>query len=153
MNIIFDKRIDPFNVKSILGKLNDILYSYYPITKEIKMYNIDKSSSNYMSEVVKYKDIIMDPNKTPETYLKYIQDNIPSNYQSQTFNLITEKIEIKCTNNKVSFGIKGADICDADFEISETNGGLSIEINTNNKNEIVQVNLNKVKSLHLMLQH
>jgi proliferating cell nuclear antigen len=52
--------------------------------------------------------------------------------------LITEKIEIKCTNNKVSFGIKGADICDADFEISETNGGLSIDINTDNKNEIVQ---------------
>jgi len=52
--------------------------------------------------------------------------------------LITEKIEIKCTNNKVSFGIKGADICDADFEISETNGGLSIDINTENKNEIVQ---------------
>ena len=52
--------------------------------------------------------------------------------------LITEKIEIKCTNNKVSFGIKGADICDADFEISETNGGLSIDVNTDNKNEIVQ---------------
>jgi len=52
--------------------------------------------------------------------------------------LITEKIEIKCTNNKVSFGIKGADICDADFEISETNGGLNIDINTENKNEIVQ---------------
>ena len=52
--------------------------------------------------------------------------------------LITEKIEIKCMNNKVSFGIKGADICDADFEISESNGGLSIEVNTDNKNEIVQ---------------
>ena len=52
--------------------------------------------------------------------------------------LITEKIEIKCTNNKVSFGIKGAEICDADFEISESNGGLSIEVNTDNKNEIVQ---------------
>jgi proliferating cell nuclear antigen len=52
--------------------------------------------------------------------------------------LITEKVEIKCTNNKVSFGIKGADICDADFEISETNGGLNIDINTDNKNEIVQ---------------
>jgi len=52
--------------------------------------------------------------------------------------LITEKIEVKCTSNKVSFGIKGADICDADFDISETNGGLSIEINTDNKNEIVQ---------------
>jgi len=52
--------------------------------------------------------------------------------------LITEKIEVKCTSNKVSFGIKGADICDADFDISETNGGLSIEVNTDNKNEIVQ---------------
>jgi proliferating cell nuclear antigen len=52
--------------------------------------------------------------------------------------LITEKIEIKCMNNKVSFGIKGADICDADFEISESNGGLSIDVNTDNKNEIVQ---------------
>jgi proliferating cell nuclear antigen len=52
--------------------------------------------------------------------------------------LITEKIEIKCTSNKVSFGIKGADICDADFEISESNGCLSIDVNTDNKNEIVQ---------------
>jgi proliferating cell nuclear antigen len=52
--------------------------------------------------------------------------------------LITEKIEIKCTNNKVSFGIKGAEICDADFEILESNGGLYIEVNTENKNEIVQ---------------
>ncbi len=52
--------------------------------------------------------------------------------------LITELIEIKCTNNKVSFGIKGADICDADFEISETNGGLNIDVSTDNKNEIVQ---------------
>jgi proliferating cell nuclear antigen len=52
--------------------------------------------------------------------------------------LITEKIEIKCTSNKVSFGIKGAEICDADFEIAESNGGLMIELNTENKNEIVQ---------------
>lgn len=52
--------------------------------------------------------------------------------------LITEKIEIKCTSNKVSLGIKGADICDADFDIYETNGGLSIKVNTDNKNEIVQ---------------
>jgi proliferating cell nuclear antigen len=52
--------------------------------------------------------------------------------------LITEKIEIKCANNKVSFGVKGADIGDADFEISETNGGLNIDVNTDNKNEIVQ---------------
>lgn len=52
--------------------------------------------------------------------------------------LITEKIEIKCTSNKLTFGIKGADICDAEFEILESNGGLSIDVNTDNKNEIVQ---------------
>jgi len=87
INIIFDKRIDQFNVKSILGKLNDILYSYYPITKEIKLYNIDKSSSDYMSEVIKYKDIVMDPNKTPKTYLEYIKLNTPSDYNIQVFNV------------------------------------------------------------------
>jgi len=87
MNIIFDKRIDSFNVKSILGKLNDILYSYYPITKEIKLYNIDKPSSNYMSEVVKYKDIIMNPNKTPDTYLEYVKLNTPNDYNFQVFNI------------------------------------------------------------------
>ena len=87
MNIIFDKRIDSFNVKSILGKLNDILYSYYPITKEIKLYNIDKPSSNYMSEVVKYKDIIMNPNKTPDTYLEYIKLNTPNDYNIKIFNI------------------------------------------------------------------
>lgn len=52
--------------------------------------------------------------------------------------LISELIEIKCAYNKVSFGIKGADICDAEFDISETNGGLLIKKNTDNKNEIVQ---------------
>jgi len=87
INIIFDKRIDPLNVKSILGKLNDILYSYYPITKEIKLYNIDQSSSNYMSEVIKYKDIVMEKNKTPKTYLEYIKLNTPSNYNIQVFNV------------------------------------------------------------------
>ena len=52
--------------------------------------------------------------------------------------LITEKMEIKCTSNKITFGIKGADICDAEYEILESNGGLSIDVNTDNKNEIVQ---------------
>ena len=50
----------------------------------------------------------------------------------------TDKIEIKSTYNKISFSVKGADICDADFEIFESNGGLNIDVNTDNKNEIVQ---------------
>jgi proliferating cell nuclear antigen len=52
--------------------------------------------------------------------------------------LIGEKVEIKCTSNKVSFGIRDADRCDADFEVAESNGGLAIDIGTDNKNEIVQ---------------
>lgn len=52
--------------------------------------------------------------------------------------LISEKVEIKCSSNKVSFGIRGADHCDADFEVIESNGGLQIDIGTDNKNEIVQ---------------
>ena len=33
-----------------------------------------------MNELFTYKDIIMDPNKNPDTYLKYIKANIPKNY-------------------------------------------------------------------------
>jgi leucyl aminopeptidase len=87
INIIFDKRIDLFNVKSILGKLNNILYSYYPTIKEIKMYNVNQNASNYMTEVVKYKDITMDPMKTPDTYLEYIKLNTPNDYNIKIFNV------------------------------------------------------------------
>lgn len=87
INIIFDKKIETLYVKTILGKLNDVLYSYYPTTKEIKMYNVNQDTSNYMSEVVKYKDIIMNPNKTPDTYLEYVKLNTPNDYNFQVFNI------------------------------------------------------------------
>lgn len=86
INIIFGK-IDVFYTKSVLGKLNDVLYSYYPIIKEIKMYNVDEYSSNYMYEIIRYKDIVMDPNKTTDTYLEYIKSNIPIDYNINIFNL------------------------------------------------------------------
>jgi proliferating cell nuclear antigen len=78
---------------------------------------------------------VIDPIEFP--YAAYLPSNDFHKY-CKDLSLITDKVEIKCTSNKVTFGIKGADICDADFEISETNGGLSIDINTENKNEIVQ---------------
>ena len=87
INIVFDKKIDANNSKSLLGKLNDVLYSYYPISKEIKMYNVNEYSSNYMTEIIKYKDIVMDPNKTPATYLEYIKINTPKDYNIKIFNL------------------------------------------------------------------
>lgn len=49
----------------------------------------------------------------------------------------TEKIEIKATSNKLFFSGKG-EIGNIEFEVGETNGGLSIVSTTSNSNEIVQ---------------
>ena len=49
----------------------------------------------------------------------------------------TDKIEIKATSNKLIFSGKGG-IGNLEFEVGETNGGLSIVSTTTNTNEIVQ---------------
>jgi proliferating cell nuclear antigen len=49
----------------------------------------------------------------------------------------TDKIEIKATSNKLFFSGKG-EIGNIEFEVGETNGGLSIVSTTSNTNEIVQ---------------
>ena len=49
----------------------------------------------------------------------------------------TDKIEIKATSNKLYFSGKG-EIGNVEFEVGETNGGLSIVSTTTNTNEIVQ---------------
>ncbi len=58
---------------------------------------------------------------------KYCKDMVAS----------TDKIEIKATNNKLFFSGKG-EIGNIEFEVGETNGGLSIVSTTSNTNEIVQ---------------
>lgn len=49
----------------------------------------------------------------------------------------TDKMEIRVTSNKLYFSGKG-EIGQIEFEVGETNGGLSIVSTTNNTNEIVQ---------------
>jgi len=49
----------------------------------------------------------------------------------------TEKIEIKATYNKLFFSGSG-ECGQIEFEVGETNGGLSIISNSTNNNEIVQ---------------
>jgi proliferating cell nuclear antigen len=49
----------------------------------------------------------------------------------------TDKIELMCTNNKVIFSGNG-ELGQVEFEVGETNGGLSIETNSNCSDEIVQ---------------
>ena len=48
-----------------------------------------------------------------------------------------DKMEIKCISNRVFLSGKG-ELGDVDFEIGESIGGLSIDVNTKNSNEIVQ---------------
>jgi proliferating cell nuclear antigen len=49
----------------------------------------------------------------------------------------TDKIELMCTNNKVIFSGNG-ELGQVEFEVGETNGGLSIVVNSNCSDEIVQ---------------
>ena len=81
INLIFDNI--PCNIAcNIIAKLHNILYPYNSIIDSIKIYKANKQTSKLMLELKKYKDIAMDPNKHPDTYLEWIQSNIPSNYKS-----------------------------------------------------------------------
>lgn len=80
INIIFDKSINIYLANKILSKTHNILYQYYKVTKEIKLYQVSDESNNFMHELDKYKNIVMDPNTTPDSYLSYIKSRIPPNY-------------------------------------------------------------------------
>ena len=92
VNIIFSKSIDNLLINKTLTKLNDILYNYYLNIKEIKLYQVPKESKLLMDELIIYKNIVMDPNKTPETYLDYVKSRIPNNYGSMIFKINETKL-------------------------------------------------------------
>jgi leucyl aminopeptidase len=87
INIIFDSSLNTRSIDKILTKMNDILYNYYPVAKEIKIYQITESSNYLMTELTLYKNIVMDPNKTPESYLEYVKTNTPHNYMCDITNV------------------------------------------------------------------
>jgi leucyl aminopeptidase len=93
-NITFDKKyINKFNdiiVSSILTKLHDTIYCY---NKKINiiLHNIPSHYNNFMNEMTKYKDIVMDPNKNPDTYLKYVLSRVPKNYKVTVFKIGKDK--------------------------------------------------------------
>jgi leucyl aminopeptidase len=96
INIIFDKNIDENKILSLLTKLHDIMYKYYNNTNEIKLYNVTEKVNLFMQELTNYKNIVMDPNKTPTSYLKWILSNIPSNYMYNLFESSDEFPLLKC---------------------------------------------------------
>jgi leucyl aminopeptidase len=45
-----------------------------------------------MEEITKYKNIVMDPNKNPNTYLEFVKSNVPQDYKITCKTLIDDKI-------------------------------------------------------------
>lgn len=81
INIAFDKNINNKDIYKILSKVHDITYSYNnKIDYEYKIYNVDSKTKKILKYLDQYKDIVMDPNKTQDTYIKWIEKQIPSNY-------------------------------------------------------------------------
>jgi len=86
INIKFDNNFDQIKINKILMKIHNYVYDYKNKIK-IKFHNIEDESINIFNELDYYKNIVMDPNKTPDTYLEYIKSRIPSNYVHKIFNI------------------------------------------------------------------
>ena len=83
----FNNNININIINKIITKINDIIYVYYPVKYKIKLHKINIQSKYLMKELISYKDLIMNPNKNPDLYLKYIINNIPNNYNKIIFKL------------------------------------------------------------------
>ena len=90
-NITFDSTpSQPLEQSKILTELHDILYSYTH-NPTIKLSNVSKSMVTMFDELKLYKDVVMDPNKNPDTYLKYILSRIPKGYKTDVFKISKDK--------------------------------------------------------------
>ena len=79
--ITFDKSFENKNIQKIVTKLDNIFYSFYPNHTKIKYNNIDTTSQLLVKHLKNYKDITMETDKTPDTYVKYIKNNLPKGYK------------------------------------------------------------------------
>jgi leucyl aminopeptidase len=89
INLIFDKTIEVSLANKLVAKIHNVLYQYYKNTKEIKLYQVSEESANLMKELDLYKNIVMDPNKNPDTYLEYIKSRVPETHEIVVFNANT----------------------------------------------------------------
>jgi len=92
--------------------------------KTFKLNLMDIEEEKYEIAPIQFPYLICLPS---QDFHKYCKDMASS----------TEKIEIKATSTRLYFSGKG-EIGDVEFEVGETNGGLTITSTTNNTNEIVQ---------------
>lgn len=68
----------------LITQFHDILYKYNK-KHNIKLFNCYDESINFINELYLYKDIVLDPNKNPNTYLQYVVSRVPSNYDLKIF--------------------------------------------------------------------
>lgn len=92
--------------------------------KTFKLNLMDLDNENYEVDSVEFPYSI---NLPSSDFHKYCKDMAS----------VAEKMEIKCTSNRVFFSGKG-ELGIVDFEVGESLGGLSIDIMTKDHNEIVQ---------------
>lgn len=92
--------------------------------KTFKINLMDIDEATYHIDPIQFPYSISLPS---QDFHKYCKDMAAS----------TDKIEIKATSNKLIFSGKG-EIGNIEFEVGESNGGLSIISTTSNSNEIVQ---------------
>jgi len=70
-------------IENILLKLDNISYSYNKNRKLL----IPNNYAKLIKEVEDYKTMVIEPNKTQDTLLKYFLSKIPSNYTYKKFNV------------------------------------------------------------------
>lgn len=92
--------------------------------KTFKLNLMDLEEEKYEIEPIDFPYSITLPS---QDFHKYCKDMFSA----------AEKIEVICTSNKVMFSGNG-ELGQIDFEVAETNGGLTIETNHNCYDEIVQ---------------
>lgn len=92
--------------------------------KSFKLHLMDIKEVKYEIEPIDFPYSITLPS---QDFQKYCKDMTSA----------TDRIELMCTNDKFIFSGDG-ELGHAEFEVGETNGGLSIEVNSNCSDEIVQ---------------
>jgi len=88
INITFDTKIkNEHTINKIITILNDMIYKYHLPEPIVTLNNVTKKTLGLMNELKKYKDIVMDPNKNPDSYLKYILSRIPKTYKTNIYKI------------------------------------------------------------------
>ena len=92
VNILFQKNINNKIKNIITTKLYDVIYK---LKSKIDLYNVSDETKYLMEEIKLYKKISMDTNKTPDTYLEYINKILEPTKLDYAINLFN----LKSNNN------------------------------------------------------